>query len=291
MLGDGGLAGTAIVEAARSRGLAVVGAARSSPDVRVDVGDAAALARLLETLRPAMIVNTVAVVSVAECEAAPDRAWRVNARPASIIAEHAAAAGARVVHVSTDHFYAGDGPRAHAEGEPVRLLNEYARSKYAAEAFALTHADTLVLRTNMVGLRSATGGSFGEWALDVIAHDRTATLFTDQYVSLLDVWSFAEALLDLAASPARGLVNLASSQVFSKAAFVARLAQALDRRLTQATLGSVGVQAVRRPDSLGLDVSRAEGLLGRSLPGLDAVVQALRERLAMSQGRDHALAH
>jgi len=284
VLGDTGLAGTAIVQAARARGLAVTGASRHG-ERTVDLGDAAALRALLAELSPATVINAAAIVSVADCERDPDRAWRVNARPASLIAEAAREQGFRFVQISTDHFYSGDGRHAHREDEPVVLLNDYARSKYAAEAFALTAPDALVVRTNILGLTSATGASFGEWALGVIETDGEATLFADQYVSILDIWSFAEGLLDLAASEARGLINLASSQVFSKAELVEALAAALGRKLTRARRGSVGQQAVRRPDSLGLDVGRAETVLARRLPDLPAVARRFAEQVELGGGR------
>src|SRR5690606_27575501 len=107
----------------------------------------------------------------------------------------------------------------------------------------LTHADTVVVRTNLIGLASATGGSFGEWAMRVIANDEAATLFEDQFVSILDVWSLAEGLLDLAQGEARGVVNLASSQVFSKAELVEAIAAAMGRALTRARRGSVQASA------------------------------------------------
>ena len=165
------------------------------------------------------------------------------------------------------------------------LLNEYARGKYAAEALALTHRDTLVLRTNIIGLRSSGGVSFGEWALQVIEGDQPATLFTDQYVSTLDVWSFAEALLDLAATTACGVLNVASSDVFSKAALIQSLAAAMGRTLTRAQPGSVSGLEVMRADSLGLDVSRAQAILGRSAPDLTDVAEAFAARAA-AQARE-----
>jgi dTDP-4-dehydrorhamnose reductase len=142
----------------------------------------------------------------------------------------------------------------------------------------------LVLRTNILGLKSGTGASFGEWALDLILNDRPATLFADQFVSTLDVWSFASALLDLAAADASGVVNLASRQVFSKADLVQAMAHALGRVLTRAKAGAVASQAVRRPDSLGLDVSRAEGILGRRLPNLNEVAATMAGRVAAEGG-------
>lgn len=274
VLGGTGLAGRAIVTAARARGLTVQTLARAG-DHAVDVRDVGDLRGALERARPRMIVNAAAIVSAAECEANPADAWRVNARPAAIVADHARAAGCRTVHISTDHYYCGDGDRKHAEADPVRLINDYARTKYAAEAFALTQADTLVLRTNFIGWPSAGGTSFAEWAMRVIETDAAADLYQDQFVSSLDVWTFAEAVVDLAGGRAAGVVNLAASQVFSKAQCVAELARQAGRTITKTRLASVAEQSTIRADSLGLDVSRAERILGRALPDLEGVIANL----------------
>lgn len=270
VLGATGLLGSAIMQAARRRGLEAVGAARRG-EIRLDVRDAASLADTVRELKPRLVVNAAALVSIPACEADPGEAWAVNARPAAVLAAVARQIGARVAHISTDHYYVGDGRTAHVEDAPVTLVNEYARSKYAAEALALTCPDTLVVRTNMIGLASAGGNAFGEWALGVIRRDAEATLFEDQFVSILDIWSLAEGVLDLAALDAVGTVNLASREVFSKADLVRAIAKAMGMPLTRAKGGTVQAVDIPRPDSLGLKVARAEALLGRRLPTLNAV--------------------
>jgi dTDP-4-dehydrorhamnose reductase len=277
-----------VVDAARSRDLEVAGASRRG-EIRIDLRDADGLAAVVADVKPSHIVNAAALVSVPACEADPGQAWMINARPAALLADAARRIGARVVHISTDHFFRGDGRRAHREDDPVTLVNEYARSKFAAEALAMTHADTVVVRTNLIGLSSATGGSFGEWALKVIENDEPATLFEDQFVSILDVWSLAEGLLDLARTDTRGVINLASREVFTKADLVEAIAAAMGRTLTRARRGSVQASDVPRPDSLGLDVGRAEAILGRRLPTLAQVAQAVSARAAETGPRDHAL--
>ncbi|MDR3509401.1 MAG: sugar nucleotide-binding protein, partial [Caulobacteraceae bacterium] len=193
--------------AARRRGLSALAASRGA-ELALDVRDEAALRRTLAEIRPKAIVNAAAIVSLPQCETDPLDAWLVNARPAAIIARHAAEAGARFVQISTDHYYCGDGRRAHREDEPVRLINEYARTKYAAEAFALTAPDALVLRVNFVGWPSPKGTSFAEWAMGVIDQDLAADLYDDQFVSSLDVWTLAEAVVDLTLGSASGRLNL-----------------------------------------------------------------------------------
>jgi len=278
IIGGTGLAGRAIVAEARTRGLTVATLARTG-DLAIDVRDEAALRQGLTGSGARTVVNCAAIVSAPACEADPGEAWRVNARPAAIVARHCRDAGVRFVQVSTDHYWTAEGRRAHAEDAPVTLINEYARTKYAAEGLALTDPEALVVRTNIVGWPSPNGGSFAEWALGVIRTDRAADLYEDQFVSSLDIWTFAGGILDLAASPATGIVNLAASEVFSKAALVEGLATALGRPLTKARRASVKDQSTPRADSVGLDVARATAILGRSLPGLDKVVASLAARL------------
>lgn len=272
VIGGRGMAGAAVIDAARARGLSAKSLSRQG-DLAVDIRDAAALRDALAAADPRLIVNAAAIVSIPDCEADPAGAWLVNARPAALLADHARRSGAKLIQVSTDHYWTGDGARPHRENEPVVLLNEYARTKYAAEGLALAAPEALVLRTNIVG---TTAGSFGDWALKVVDEDQPATLFTDHYASSLDVWNFAEILLDL--KDATGVINASSAEIASKAAFVHALATARGRTLTKVVEGSVGQQSVRRAESVGLDVSRAEDILGQPLPRLADVVRALAER-------------
>jgi dTDP-4-dehydrorhamnose reductase len=278
VIGGEGLAGRAIVSEARRRGMSTISASRNS-DVQIDLQDAAGLLDVLEHHRPNILINAAAIVSVPECEANPGPAWIVNARAPFLLSRYAKSRGAKFVQISTDHYYSGDGRRPHAESEPVILLNEYARTKYAAETLTTASGPALILRTNFIGVKSGTGASFGEWANDLIINDKPGTLFSDQFVSSLDVWSFASALLDLVAEDATGVVNLASSEVFSKADLVLAMARALERPLTQARPGTVASQSVVRPDSLGLDVSQAEAILRRRLPHLEDVAASMAQHI------------
>jgi dTDP-4-dehydrorhamnose reductase len=275
VLGASGMAGKAIVDLGRSLGYEIVGASRKGPDIAVDVEDEADLVGKVREIAPALIINTVADVSVARCEADPGRSWRVNARPAALLAELSKELQSKFVHVSTDHYYSGDGRRKHTEGDPVTLLNEYARTKFAAEALALSAPGAVVVRTNIVGFRPEIGGTFAEWCLDVIRNDKEATLFDDQFVSSIDIWNFADCLWKLSVSSYSGVVNVASRDVFSKAEFALQLAKAEGRTLTKAKTGKVAQQDTQRPDSLGLDTSLAENLTGREMPSLEEVVQAI----------------
>jgi dTDP-4-dehydrorhamnose reductase len=277
VLGSTGLLGQAIVAEARARAWPCRGAARSGASHSVDVTDPVRLGALVRALAPAVVVNCAAVTSLDECERQPALAYAINARAPALLAELSIELGMRLVQVSSDHFFTGDGPARHDEDAGVRLLNEYARTKYAGETFALTSPTALVVRTNIVGLRGwPSRPTFAEWALESLESARPITVYGDFFTSSMHSRACARALLDLAAAGASGLLNVASSEVASKREFVQALALAGGIR-AELRGGSVGDLAPRRAESLGLDVRRAEGLLGRPLPDLRETVLAVLE--------------
>ena len=275
VLGATGLLGRALMAEARVRGLKATGAARSGAEIALDVTDDTSLKSALERIRPTVVINSVVLADFAKCEADPGLAMRVNARPAALLAEYCRMTDCRLAHISTDHFFTGDGPGLHDEEAPVRLVNEYARSKYPGEAFALTYSKALVVRTNIAGFRGWKKPTFAEWLVDVIERDEAITLFDDFYCSTMDVASCAKAVFDLFDSGYFGRLNVASRTVCSKKIFAEALAKAMGRKLTGAQTGSVRKLQPARAESLGLDVSRAESVLGRRLPDLEEVVSTL----------------
>ncbi|PKQ06173.1 MAG: NAD(P)-dependent oxidoreductase [Alphaproteobacteria bacterium HGW-Alphaproteobacteria-11] len=275
LLGSTGLLGQAVAPAWRRRGHTVLEAARHNAPIALDIADNDALVAALEAETPDIVVNTAALTDIDACERDPAAAWRINARPLAFLADWSSRTGGRLVHISTDHYYLDGRAAAHDEHAPVMLVNEYARTKYAGEALALTSPHALVLRTSIVGIRRWERPTFAEWAIDVAAHDRPATLFNDAWSSSIDVGTFATAALDMAEAGATGLFNLAASEIYTKEAFLREIARQLDVTLSSAVTGSIGALATRRASQLGLDVGRAERVLGYRLPALEEVVAAV----------------
>jgi len=284
VLGATGLAGQAMIRAAAARGHAVRAAARKAAPLAVDIADETSLLDLVAAEAPELIVNCAGLVDIDACERDPWLGWRTNARPLSYLAGWSNATGGRLVHISTDHYFPTGGAAPHDEDAPIAFANDYARQKFAGEAFALTAAKALVLRTSIVGLRRRGPPTFAEWAIDLVEHDKPATLFADAYTSSIDVWTFAAAAFDLVERGSSGLLNLAAGEVYSKEAFIREIARQAGRSLTAAQRGSVRSLKVQRANCLGLDVRRAEALLGYPLPRLRDVVASLvrhhREGLA-----------
>lgn len=268
--------GQALMAESRERGWEVLGAARSGTDLLVDLMDWTHLSTSIKRISPRVVINAAGITDLAQCEDDPLAAWRINACAVGVMAEACRDLGCQLLQVSTDHYFTGDGAARHDEEAPVRLVNEYARSKFAGEAFARLCPQALVVRTNITGRRGlASRPTFAEWLSSVVNQDAEVTLFDDFFTSTLDTENCAKGLLDLIDIGYRGLINLASSEVASKKEFAQALAAAMGRPLSRITVGSVKALQPPRAESLGLDVTVAEKLLGRSLPGLQQVVESL----------------
>lgn len=273
LLGATGLAGQAFHREAEDRGFDIRSVARSGADIACDISEVSSLQDVLSTEQPDAVVNAAALVNLATCEADPGQAWAVNARPAALLAEWSQRTGRPFLHISTDHFFAGTVRRAHSETDQVTLMNEYARTKFAGEAMALTSPHALALRTSIVGIRGSQPLSTAEWAIQAVCNDEKITLFRDAWTSSIDTSSFATAALDLLFKHnIRGLVNLASAEVYSKEDFIREIASQLGCTLSRATSGSVHDVLPGRASSLGLDVSYAQKILPYDLPVLSQVV-------------------
>ncbi len=268
--------GRALVDKARQTGWKISGLARSGGDYELDLTDDRALAQCFREIKPQVVINTAAIVSLDHCERNPGQAYAVNSRAVAIMARLCEQVDAVLVQVSTDQYYCGDGKKSHDESAPVHPLNEYARSKFAGECFALTQPRSLVLRTNIVGHRGIPGRpTFAEWVECSLLERRQLTLFTDAWHSPMHVSDFANATFQLIDRRVHGIVNLAGREVVSKAEFIERFAAAMNIELDWAETGSIHSLGVERADSAGLDVTRAERLLGHSLPSADAAIERL----------------
>src|ERR1051325_3013950 len=123
----------------------------AAPGVRayaLDVRKREALDALLATERPDVVLHTVGLSNVGAGEADPVLAEELNMTVARDAARSARRAGARFIHISTDHLFDGERP-LRGEDDPLAPLNVYAKTKGEAEQAVLAEdPDALVVRTN-----------------------------------------------------------------------------------------------------------------------------------------------
>ena len=112
----------------------------------VDVTERASLAAVFAAVAPELVIHCAAYTDVDGCARDPERAYRVNAFGTQNVALACRAAGAALVHISTNEVFAGDEPGGYEEWMPTAPRNPYGRSKAAAEA----HVRALLSRAYIV---------------------------------------------------------------------------------------------------------------------------------------------
>ncbi|MCR1980973.1 dTDP-4-dehydrorhamnose reductase [Cellulosimicrobium cellulans] len=126
-----------------------------------------------------VVVNCAAWTAVDDAEEREPAAFAVNAVGAANVARAAREHGARVVQVSTDYVFAGDGTAPYAEDAPVLPLSAYGRTKAAGE-WAVLAADgrNLVVRT--AWLYGAGGPNFAATMVRLVRERGAVSVVDDQ---------------------------------------------------------------------------------------------------------------
>ena len=264
---------------------------RGATALPLDLGAPDRLARQLGELSPDLVVHAAGLTSVHQCAADPALARHVNAELARNVAEAAAGRNIRLVHISTDHLFAGT-RSGYREDDAPEPLNEYARSKLLAEEWVSRAAPrALILRTNFFGWGHARRQSFSDWILQALREGKPVTMFDDVYFTPILADALAEAAHRLVELSASGIYHLAGEERVSKYEFALRLARTFalpTETIRPSRLHDAGL-AAKRPADMSLDSARARAMLGDGPGRLDDFFHALRRQ--ETEGRREALLH
>lgn len=127
----------------------------------VSVEDFSSIERALERVRPAAVVNCIGIVKQAEAARDPLPSIEVNSLFPHRLARAGRAAGARLVHISTDCVFSGRRGMYREEDVPD-AEDLYGRSKLLGE---VEGSGSLTLRTSMIGRELETSYGLVEWFL------------------------------------------------------------------------------------------------------------------------------
>ncbi len=119
----------------------------------LDICQAAAVAEMMNRVRPRWVINCAAYTDVDGAELNSELAFEVNDRAVGTLADASVQVGARLVHISTDYVFSGDfgeaDPRSYTEEDATGPVNVYGESKLAGEIRLLDRdPSALILRSS-----------------------------------------------------------------------------------------------------------------------------------------------
>jgi dTDP-4-dehydrorhamnose reductase len=127
-----------------------------------------------------VVINSAAYTKVDDAETHEDDAHAVNATGPELLAAAAVRHGAKLVTISTDYVFDGNGTAPYAEDAPTDPINAYGRTKAAGEALVRQIApdSSYVVRTAWI--YGAHGPNFAATMLRLAATHDTVSVVTDQ---------------------------------------------------------------------------------------------------------------
>jgi len=254
----------------------------------LDVTDAEAVPRVLDQIRPDVVINTAAFHKVELCERDPETSFRVNATAARTVALAAQQIGAAVVFVSTDYVFPGDRDRPYAEHDARRPVNVYGVSKMAGEDLVASACERhfIVRSSGLYGVRGASGkgGNFVETILKQAAETGRLQVVSDQTLSPTSTHDLARAIRTVVLNGRPGryhLTNQGGLSWFDFASLAVRLAGLTGRTVIEPIASNTWDQQLQRP---AYSVLENAAVRAQGLPLLRPVEEALTAYMAMRGG-------
>ncbi len=260
-------------------------AVRGMGTVALDLEKPDQLARVLDTVRPEIIVNAAAYTAVDQAESEPERAWRINAEAVGQLAEYNARQGSRLIHFSTDYVFSGHSDTPWREDDPIAPQSMYGASKAAGERLILeAGGDYKIFRTAWV--YSLYGHNFLKTMLHLAQTHEQIRVVDDQTGSPTAAADLARLVLLTLKHPAIGVFHASGGGQTSWCGFARRIfshAQRLGLIEIKPEVVAIATDdyptAAKRPAYSVLDNSKLHTAFGLALPhwhsGLQHTMQGL----------------
>ncbi len=199
LIGNKGMLGTELSNLLASRGIPFVGT-----DREVDITSEASLSEYAQNLADACqsldwIVNCAAYTAVDKAEDDRELCRVLNEEGPRNIARVAKKIGAKLLHVSTDYVFHGDGARPYREDDPTDPTGYYGLTKRDGELAALAeNPDTWIIRT--AWLYGPHGNNFVFTMLRLMKEKETLSVVNDQRGTPTNAYDLADAMARLIAA-------------------------------------------------------------------------------------------
>lgn len=231
----------------------------------LDVTDAAAIEKALDTARPNVVLNCAAFSHVDACETQPGVARQINALGPELLAR-ACRGRSLLAHVSTDYVFSGRGREPIPEDAPAEPLCAYGRTKLLGEqAVRGSGCEHLIVRTQWL---FGPGRNFVRTILAAAGRGEALRVVDDQFGRPTWTGALGGALIEAADLGARGTLHLACEGEATWHEFATRIVEEGARRglCPRVEVRAVSTREFPRPASrpaygvLALDRARSLGL-------------------------------
>jgi dTDP-4-dehydrorhamnose reductase len=158
------------------------------------IDDFSALKEFFERQSPQYCINCAAYTKVDAAESHKEEAFLINGEAVSVIADCCRQNKTKLIHVSTDYVFNGDGTEPYTEDAQTDPVSVYGASKLAGEHYAMEmNPETIIIRTSWV--YSSYGNNFVKTMRRLMKERAEINVVNDQVGSPTYAADLAEVIL------------------------------------------------------------------------------------------------
>ena len=196
VIGSEGTLGKTLIDVLKADFIDVVGADILSLDNKVDITKKAEVNRLIEFVKPEIVILTAAYIDVDGCENDIEHAFSVNQKGPENVAAACKESNIKLLYISTDFVFDGSKKAPYTENDNPNPLNIYATSKLKGEEAISSLLDRyLIVRTSW--LFGKQGKNFVDTIIDKAKVEDRFKVVSDQVGSPTYANDLADAIAEL----------------------------------------------------------------------------------------------
>jgi len=163
---------------------------------QLDLSNPDSIRTFFKEHHPNYFINCAAYTAVDKAENEQELAYKINAEAVSIIAQECKRIGTRLITISTDYVFDGNGTSPYKTDHPAKPINYYGYSKWMGEQLALeNNPHTVIIRTSWVYCEH--GNNFVKTMLRLMKEREELKVVSDQIGSPTYAPDLAKAILNM----------------------------------------------------------------------------------------------
>lgn len=209
--GAGGQLGWAVCKELERRGVPY----RGTTPAELNITDAVETDAMMNSYQPDAVVHCAAYTKVDLAEDEPEKCWTVNADATRHLAKSCQHIGSKLLYISTDYVFSGEGDHCYEVDDPTEPRNVYGKSKLAGEAAVReTLSRYYIVRTSWMFGRGS--GNFIEKLLRNAESGQALSMVADQFGSPTYTEDLAVLLCDMIQTDKFGVYHATNEGVCSR---------------------------------------------------------------------------
>jgi len=223
--------------------------------------------KLINNLKPDLIIHCAAYVDVDGCEKDPDKAYLYNVIATENIVRICEEIGSFLIHISTDSVF--DGFKGnYTEKDKTNPVNVYGKTKLQSEKIIQkSKIDYCIVRTNIYGWNKRNKYSIAEWMMSVLEKGEKLNTFYDAIFTPIIVNNLSRALFEIYKENIQGLLHVFGCESCTKFDFANTIADVFgyDKNLINKSSVDDLKLTAKRGKNLSMNTEKAQSLLKTKL--------------------------